>query len=165
MVGFILYSAFSNLAHLRGLFCFFKESILWWVSWMLMVRDFMGICKFLKQDVRQVCSLQSCFSFDWERWCGILIFSVFTLFVLAWLHVICLKLFECPHITSKFKFSCFQCWNLLQFQIHLTNVKYQNSSMINGLHYRNCKLCLAGNEGLLWFESNILLFVCFLIFS
>ncbi|KAM9190248.1 LOW QUALITY PROTEIN: protein Mis18-beta [Mergus octosetaceus] len=28
MVGFILYSAFSNLAHLRGLFCFFKESIL-----------------------------------------------------------------------------------------------------------------------------------------
>uniref|UniRef100_U3J1K8 Protein yippee-like n=1 Tax=Anas platyrhynchos platyrhynchos TaxID=8840 RepID=U3J1K8_ANAPP len=25
MVGFILYSAFSNLAHLRGLFCFFKE--------------------------------------------------------------------------------------------------------------------------------------------
>ncbi|XP_032043884.1 protein Mis18-beta [Aythya fuligula] len=28
MVGFILYSAFSNLAHLRGLFCFFKDSIL-----------------------------------------------------------------------------------------------------------------------------------------
>ncbi|XP_035395624.1 LOW QUALITY PROTEIN: protein Mis18-beta [Cygnus atratus] len=28
MVGFILYSAFSNLAYLRGLFCFFKESIL-----------------------------------------------------------------------------------------------------------------------------------------
>uniref|UniRef100_A0A8C9G8F8 Mis18 domain-containing protein n=1 Tax=Pavo cristatus TaxID=9049 RepID=A0A8C9G8F8_PAVCR len=31
VVGFVLYSAFRDLAHLRGFFCFFKNSIFWWV--------------------------------------------------------------------------------------------------------------------------------------
>uniref|UniRef100_A0A8C0H2F7 Mis18 domain-containing protein n=1 Tax=Chelonoidis abingdonii TaxID=106734 RepID=A0A8C0H2F7_CHEAB len=39
MVGFSLYSAFAALVHLRGLFCLFKDNILWLVHTNMMDND------------------------------------------------------------------------------------------------------------------------------